>query len=238
VNVRWLSAFLDYPADRHAAGVAFWEEVTGYRLSAPRGTDDEFATLVPAYGDDYLRVQRVGDGAPRIHLDLHVDDLGERPGGASVVAEHDDYVTLRSPGGLVFCLVPHPGGAVPAARTWPDGRRSRLDQVCLDVPPSTYDDELDFWHRTLAWEVRDPQPGSPFDRLLPPGPTSLEVLVQRLDDEQDAVSAHLDWASTDRPAEVAAHVAAGATEGASHGWWTVMTDPAGMTYCVTRREPR
>ena len=30
----WLSAFLDFPPDRYDAGVAFWEDVTGFRRSA------------------------------------------------------------------------------------------------------------------------------------------------------------------------------------------------------------
>lgn len=234
----WLSAFLDYPADVHARGTAFWSAVTGYAVSPARGADGEFATLVPPDGDDYLRVQRVGDGEPRVHLDLHVADPRAVPDGATVLADHGDYRTLRSPGGMVFCLVTHPATTPPEVRTWPDGRRSRLDQVCLDVPPSAYDDELAFWERVTGWVRRDPPEGSPFGRLTPPEPQGLQLLVQRLDDEQDAVTAHLDWATTDRPAEVAAHVAAGASEGASYDWWTVLTDPAGLTYCVTRREPR
>lgn len=234
----WLSAFLDYPAPVHAVGSAFWSDVTGYALSAPRGSEGEFATLVPPDGDDYLRVQRVGDGAPRVHLDLHVDDPRAVPDGARVVADHGDYLTLASPGGLTFCLVTHPAATPPSARSRPDGRRSRLDQVCLDVPPSAYDEELAFWEAVTGWVRREPPEGSPFGRLTPPEPQALQLLVQRLDDEQPAVTAHLDWATTDREAEVAAHVAAGATRGPAYDWWTVMTDPAGLTYCVTRREPR
>ena len=42
---------------------------------------------------------------------------------------------MRSPGGLVFCLVPGPGGErPPCQRSWPDGRTSQVDQVCLDIP--------------------------------------------------------------------------------------------------------
>jgi hypothetical protein len=59
--------------------------------------------------------------------------------------------------------------------------------------------------------------------------------MQRLDDEQVAVSAHLDWASTDRGAEIQQHVAAGAELQKSFAGWTVLRDPAGMTYCITGR---
>ena len=39
----WLSAFLDLPADRHDAGAAYWQRVTGYELSASRGPHDDEA---------------------------------------------------------------------------------------------------------------------------------------------------------------------------------------------------
>jgi len=54
--VRWLTVFLDFPADDFDAGVAFWREVTGCGLSPLRGAEGEFATLLPASGDAYLRV--------------------------------------------------------------------------------------------------------------------------------------------------------------------------------------
>jgi hypothetical protein len=45
VVFRWLTVFLDFPADRFGAGAAFWQRVTGYGLSPSRGADGEFATL-------------------------------------------------------------------------------------------------------------------------------------------------------------------------------------------------
>jgi len=73
----WLTVFLDFPADAFGVGVAFWREVTGYRLSPSRGAAGEFATLLPPSGDAYLRVQRLLDGGGRCHLDLHVDTASE-----------------------------------------------------------------------------------------------------------------------------------------------------------------
>jgi glyoxalase superfamily protein len=238
----WLSAFLDLPADRYDAGVAFWEDVTGYRRSAPRGPHDEFATLVPPDGDGYLRVQRVGDGRPRLHLDVHVDDprasADELAGqGASVVADEGDFLTLTSPGGFTFCLVTHPAGTRPRPRAWPDGHVSCADQVCLDIPPSRFDAEFAFWERLTGWQRREVPLGAEFGRLTPQDDLPLQLLVQRLDDEQDAVAAHLDWASSDHEGELAAHAAAGAELVARHDGWTVLRDPTGLLYCVTRRSP-
>ncbi len=238
----WLSAFLDFPGDTYDAGVAFWEDVTGFERSAPRGEHDEFATLRPSDGDDYLRVQRVGDGSPRVHLDVHVDDpraAWDEAGriGARLVADHGGHLILASPGGLTFCLVSHRAATRPRPRTWPDGHTSYVDQVCIDIPPSRYDDELDFWHALTGWQRRDPKPGSEFGRLTPGPDQPLQLLLQRLDDEQDAVTAHLDWSASDRETEVAAHVAAGAEVQGRFEGWTVLRDPAGLTYCVTRRRP-
>jgi hypothetical protein len=233
----WLSAFLDLPPDAYDRGTAFWSDVTGYGISPPRGDEEEFATLVPPYGDEYLRVQRVQDGPPRLHLDVHVTDPFAVPAGASVVAEHPDYLTLRSPGGMLFCQVTHPAAEVPEPRAWPDGHRSRLDQVCLDVPPGAYETEFDFWAALTGWERREPVVSTEFARLTPPAGFPLMLLLQRLDDPQPAVTAHVDWSADVHEDEVEAHVAAGATRGPAYEEWTVLTDPVGMDYCITRRTP-
>lgn len=237
----WVSAFLDLPADGFEEAVAFWQGVTGYGLSERRGSNGEFATLVPPDGDDYLRVQRIDDG-PRIHLDLHVENpqIAAEAAielGAHVLVRHEDgYVVLRSPGGFVFCFVRHDAARKPRPATWPDGHRSAVDQVCVDVPPERYDAEVTFWQRLTGWELTDVEE-SEFERLQPPDEQPLRWLVQRLDDEGGPVRAHLDLASDDRDLEVARHVSLGATELSRHEWWTVLTDPAGTTYCITRRTP-
>ena len=238
----WVSAFLDFAPGDLERGIAFWCGVTGYGVSARRGAHDEFATLLPPDGDDYLRVQGLADGPGRIHLDLPV----ERPAyaaeaalelGAHVLVRHElGYVVVRSPGGLEFCFVARGGARRPAPASWPGGR-SMVDQVCLDIPPSAYETEVEFWRALTGWERQDVDEPE-FERLVPPDDHPLRWLLQRLDDEADAVSAHLDVAAEDRDAEVERHVALGAVAGARHDWWTVLTDPVGTTYCITRRKPR
>jgi hypothetical protein len=238
----WVSAFLDLAPGGFDRGVEFWSGVTGYAVSEPRGERDHFVTLVPPDGDDYLRVQHLADGPGRIHLDLHVENATVAAEaaielGAHVLLRHEQgYVVLRSPGGFVFCFVTHPARVRPRAATWPGGR-SQVDQVCLDIPPAAYDAEVDFWRTLTGWDL-DPDVDREFARLLPPDELPLRWLVQRLDDEQPAVTAHLDLAADDRDVEVARHVGLGAREGQRHDWWTVMTDPVGTTYCITRRVPR
>jgi hypothetical protein len=238
----WLEAFIDLPADNYEAGAEFWSEVTGFARGPQRGPESQFATLVPPQGLDYLRLQRLADG-PRIHLDLHVDDPqaaageAERLGATVAPGPFPEVAIMRSPGGFVFCFVPEGGGERPPPRRWPDGRTSYVDQVCLDVPPSRYDDELAFWASLTGWSRRDPRPGSEFGRVTPGPEQPLQLLLQRLDDEQESVTAHLDWAASDHEAELAAHQAAGAEVQGRFEGWTVLRDPAGMTYCVTRRNP-
>src|SRR5689334_3720036 len=108
----WVTAFLDLAPDEHEEGLALWERLTGYQRSATRGANDEFVPLLPPDGDDFLRVQRLGSGPSRVHLDLHVEDVLTAAEdvvrlGATVVADRASYLTLASPGGFVFCLVPH-----------------------------------------------------------------------------------------------------------------------------------
>jgi hypothetical protein len=219
----WLTAFLDLPADEFDPAVAFWREVTGYGLSAPRGEHDEFATLVPAAGDAFLRVQRVDDGQSRVHLDVH------EPGR--------EFAVRASPGGLSFCQVAGTEAVRPAPATWPGGHRSVVDQVCLDIPPEVYDAECRFWASLTGWELF--QAGRPeFRRLRVPGGQPLNVLLQRLDSADGSVRAHLDLATDDRDAETRRHELLGATVAAVQEGWTVMRPPAGPAYCITGRAPR
>lgn len=236
----WVTAFLDVPADRHPAALEFWSAVTGYAVSDVRGEHGEFVSLQPPGADDHLKVQRVGDPEPRIHLDLHAADpraLADRAVGlgAREVADHG-YVVLTSPGGLTFCSVSHPASRAAAPVDWADGGRSIVDQVCLDVPQASYDDETGFWQALLGWErVGSDRPE--FERLVRPDGQALRVLLQRLDEPDGPVRAHLDLACEGREAETRRHVRLGARVAAVEQWWTVLRDPAGAAYCITDRTP-
>ncbi len=77
-----------------------------------------------------------------MHLDVHVEDLAAACEtavglGGGVVANcggDADLVVLRSPGGLAFCLTPSGSEQLrPAPVRGASGRRSLVDQVCLDI---------------------------------------------------------------------------------------------------------
>lgn len=239
----WITAFLDAPATSHAATEEFWAGVTGYAVSARRGDDGEFSSLVPPAGDDYLRVQRLGSGAARIHLDLHVEDPRAAADaavglGATELADLG-YVVLASPGGFTFCFVGHPAGQVPDPAEWAAGSFSRVYQVCLDVPADDLVAERDFWAALTGGRADHLERRPEFWFLRPPVPMGLSsLLLQRLDSGSGPVRAHLDVGSSDRPREVARHVALGASVVTIEEFWTVLRDPAGSPYCITDRDPR
>jgi hypothetical protein len=113
---------------------------------------------------------------------------------------------------------------------------SRLDQVCLDTPPSAYDAEVAFWSGLLPdWTSRA---GSlpEFHVVAPPPGLPVRILLQRLSEER-RVSAHLDLAcGPDIDAVRARHEQLGARFVAGHSHWTVLRDPAGGLYCLTGRD--
>lgn len=238
----WTTLFLDFPADSYERGVTFWQGITGYSVSPARGNDGEFATLVPPDGDPHLRVQRLGSGSPRVHVDHHVADIEAAVPvaeglGARVTHRGDGFVALASPGGFEFCLVSSGESVRTAPVEWPDGQRSTVDQLCLDIPPRLYDAEAAFWRDLTGWELTAPTPENEFGSLRRPADGPVRFLLQRLDDEQESVTAHLDLAATDRDAETTRHVRLGARTMRRTAEWTVLSDPTGWSYCITDREP-
>ncbi|KAF3467438.1 VOC family protein [Streptomyces sp. Tu 3180] len=237
MDIRWTYAFIDRPAPHADRAGEFWTAVTGTRRSAARGDGGEFTTLLADGSDACVKVQGVASGGGGAHLDLCVDDVAGFAAsalrlGAGTVAEHDGWAVLRSPAGQLFCAVPWHGESVRP----PVVRGSRLDQVCVDVPPSAYDAEVAFWGGLLPGWDAPPALLPEFHVLMPPAGLPVRLLLQRLEEERP-VSAHLDLACADVGVTRARHEELGATFAAAFDHWTVMRDPAGGTYCLTGRDP-
>jgi hypothetical protein len=239
----WVTGFLDFPAMGFEAGRDFWLGVTGYVLSPPRGPRADFATLVPRDGDAYLRVQRTYDGPVGCHLDFHATDWAElavraRELGARQVYAEEGLEVFRSTGGLPFCVSGENGGpARPPAARWPGGPVSRLDQFCVDIPSDIYDEECGFWAELTGWELRDSRL-TQFRYLTRLAGMPLRLLLQRTGDPpRTTVRAHPDLACSDAEAERARHEELGATWSYDGDTWITMRDPAGLAYCITRRDP-
>lgn len=243
MTIRWVTGFFDFPALKFPAARDFWLGVTGYALSPPRGPRGDFATLVPGGGDAYLRVQRTYDAPAGCHLDFHTADwagLAARAArlGARQVHGEDGLAVFRSPGGLPFCVSGEDGGpGRPPAVRWPGGSVSRVDQFCLDIPADIYDAECGFWADLAGREPRD---GSlpEFRRLALGTGMPLRLLLQRTGDPLGTTArAHPDLACAGTWAEVARHEGLGATRSHDGNGWVTMRDPAGLAYCITRRDP-
>jgi hypothetical protein len=246
--IRWTTVFLDLPAESFDDAVSFWTEVTAGTLSATRGPDGAFATLLPAGGDAYLRVQRVLEGTGGVHLDLHIgpdESLGDVAVRATALGarerfRQDGLVVLDSPGGFAFCLVRWDGEReVPAPVELGWGGANRADQLCLDIPPELYDAERSFWERLTGWPAHASALPD-FSYLERPAGIPVRLLFQRRAqaDPGGKVSGHLDLACADRAALAQRHVAAGARVVATFKHWITMADPAGHAYCLTVRDPK
>ncbi|MEU6575396.1 VOC family protein [Streptomyces sp. NPDC046805] len=236
MGIRWTYAFVDRPLGRLDDACTFWTAATGTRRSEPRGERGEFVTLVPDGADPCVKVQGVVSGDGGAHLDFCVDDVeafteSARERGAGMVAAHDGWAVLRSPAGQLFCVLPWHGES---ARP-PVVAGSRLDQVCLDIPPSAYEAEVAFWAGLTGWELLASALPE-FRALTPPPGLPVRILLQRLAEERPG-SAHLDIACADIEASRARHEDLGAVYVTDGPDWTVMRDPAGGTYCLTGRDP-
>jgi len=113
---------IDVPPQVLDAELAFWQEVTSEQLI--------HYTKYPEYyggrlrGEDLgLLIQRLGQGEPRIHIDIHTDDLDaevtrlERAGAERVQQIHQWWL-MRDPAGLLFCVVPEEPGTLSEANAW------------------------------------------------------------------------------------------------------------------------
>lgn len=238
----WIHVFIDVPSERVSATEAFWSAVTGWPTSAPWAEHPEFVSLRPPDGSSYVHVQRI-DGPARVHLDLMADDIDTEADrlverGARRGRRHEWWQVLSSPGGLPFCVCGDPDRRRPGPIQWPTGHRSRVAQVCLDIPDAWHDAELAFWADATGWPHeagRRPE----YDRLLPPAGSPLRFLVQRLGVDDDGLStrAHIDIGTDDIDAEVARVEALGARVLRRMDPWVVLADPAGLPFCVTPQPP-
>jgi Glyoxalase-like domain len=245
VNVRWLHVMIDLPPELDEAASRFWAAALGWPLGPAWRGHPEFRGFEPPVGDSYVARQLIDSGSPRVHVDIGVDDVDEVAAhlvalGAEAGPEMSSWRVMTSPGGMVYCVVPHSDeSATPKATTWPDdgGHRSRLVQVCVDSPPSRHEAEVAFWQAATHW-AWSTSTGAEFAGKLRPGPDSpVQLLFQRLDDEATATRAHLDLGTDDVDAEANRLEAAGARRVRAGDGWIALEDPAGLPFCATANSP-
>ncbi|GII00828.1 VOC family protein [Planobispora takensis] len=113
---RLYKVVIDVPDDVHDREVEFWQGATGETLKVfDRYREYHGAHL---HGQEFaLLVQRLGEGVPRVHLDIHTDDLEAEVArlerlGAERVRKVEHWWIMRDPAGLPFCVLPDSGGTL------------------------------------------------------------------------------------------------------------------------------
>lgn len=109
--------------------------------------------------------------------------------------------------------------------------------LSIDIPPDCYHAECVFWAELTGWpRVTGSRPEFAF--LDRPAGLPLRLLLQRLDSAATRTcTAHLDLACDDVAAERSRQVVLGAEVVRETPTWTTLRDPAGLSYCVTGRDP-
>ncbi|WP_327010209.1 glyoxalase/bleomycin resistance/dioxygenase family protein [Dactylosporangium sp. NBC_01737] len=122
---RLYTIVLDVPTAGHDATVTFWRGALSAPLEQVAKYPEFHGALIPNH-DLVLLAQQLGDGAPRMHVDIHTDDLDAEVArlealGATRVERHDRWWVMRDPAGLTFCVVlDRPGTLTDANATrWP-----------------------------------------------------------------------------------------------------------------------
>jgi hypothetical protein len=101
---------IDVPSAVHDRARDFWSSALA--ASPRRGINyPEYHVLEHPAAAGPVMVQDIGASPARFHLDIETDDVPAElarlvAAGATEVERHDDWVVLRDPAGLLFCLVP------------------------------------------------------------------------------------------------------------------------------------
>jgi len=102
---------IDVPSDAFAATRDFWSAALLARQHRLEGYT-EFTDLADAASVPAIGVQEIGSGDARVHLDIETDDVEAEVArlvalGAREVARPHNWVILRDPADLLFCVVPN-----------------------------------------------------------------------------------------------------------------------------------
>ena len=111
---------------------------------------------------------------------------------------------------------------------------SRLCKIVIDVPQEVHGQELVFWQGATGQEMIRAGKYPEYHGATLPG-QEIGLLIQRIGGGQSRV--HVDIHTDDLEAEIGRLEALGAKrEFKAHEWW-VMSDPAGLLFCVIPDEP-
>ena len=104
---------IDVPSEANDPTRDFW--TAALRSDTRRAKKHpEYHVLENSAAAGPVMVQDVGTAAARVHLDIESSDVEAEvarliAAGATEVERHSDWVVLRDPAGLLFCVVPGDG---------------------------------------------------------------------------------------------------------------------------------
>jgi predicted enzyme related to lactoylglutathione lyase len=107
---------IDVPPADHDRELAFWTAAAGQPLTR-FDTHPEYHGAA-LHGQDFgLLIQRLDQGAARVHIDIHTDDLPAEIArleelGADAVLQAHSWQVMRDPAGLLFCVIPELPGTL------------------------------------------------------------------------------------------------------------------------------
>ncbi|MDT7578716.1 MAG: hypothetical protein QOH17_5049 [Pseudonocardiales bacterium] len=237
----WVHAVIDVPPDQHSQTEEFWGNVLGWPAGAPWPTHPELRSFEPASGAPYVHLQQIA-GPPRVHLDLESDTpeatVDHAIGlGAELTARHDRWQSLRSPGGLPFCVLQAERREAPQPITFADGHRARMVQICIDSPRSVHATEVDFWRALLPGRWNSSGAAEFAGKWHDDAGSPLQLLFQQLDETGGSTRAHLDQGTDNVAVEVRRLINLGASSVGPGDGWHVLRDVAGLPFCVTGNSP-
>jgi glyoxalase superfamily protein len=105
---------IDVPQEVHDHELAFWQGAMGQEFA-------HFRTHPEYHGADLhghnlgMLVQRIGGGQPRMHVDIHTDDMDAEVArlealGAKREFKSFSWWVMSDPAGLLFCVIPDDSG--------------------------------------------------------------------------------------------------------------------------------
>jgi hypothetical protein len=112
---RVLKVVIDAPPELHDQELAFWEGAVGQEL--PEVYSAEYHGALLRGSDLMLLMQRLESGGPRVHLDIHTDDVDAEVArleglGAKRVQRVQTWWVMLDPAGLPFCVLPISPGSL------------------------------------------------------------------------------------------------------------------------------
>jgi Glyoxalase-like domain len=112
---RVLKVVIDAPPELHDKELAFWQGAVGQEL--PEVYSAEYHGAFLRGSDLMLLMQRLESGGPRVHLDIHTDDVDAEVArleglGAKRVQQVQTWWVMLDPAGLPFCVLPISPGSL------------------------------------------------------------------------------------------------------------------------------